>query len=53
MPYYTRVDSNYIQRNNTHAIAAHEAILRNCPIPVYNATLGGALDAYPRVGIHG
>ena len=29
----------------------HEIAFRSCPIPVYNATIGGALEIYPRVKI--
>jgi hypothetical protein len=51
--YYPKVDGSYSERNNRYALAAHEMILRNCPIPVYNATIGGKLEMYPRIGIHG
>lgn len=30
---------------------AHDVAAKSCPIPVYNATLGGDLEAYPRVRI--
>lgn len=29
-------------------LAGHELIKKSCPVPVYNATVGGALDMYPR-----
>lgn len=29
----------------------HEIAARDCPIPVVNATMGGALDVYPRIDI--
>jgi hypothetical protein len=51
-PYYKQVDSGYVQRNNTFALAAHEAIKRNCLIPVVNGTVGGELETYPRINIH-
>lgn len=52
MKYYNRVDDNYVERNESHARAAHELIKKCCPVPVCNATIGGALEAYPRVDIH-
>jgi hypothetical protein len=51
-PYYKQVDGNYRERNNKYTLAAHEMILRNCPIPVYNATIGGDLEIHKRVDIH-
>lgn len=29
----------------------HETAASSCPIPILNATIGGALDAYPRIDI--
>ena len=51
MPYYSRVDSEYIERNQMMALAAHQFIKDNCPIPVYNATIGGFLEVHERVDI--
>ena len=49
--YYPTVDSGYQERSNTNALYAHELIKRCCPVPVYNATLGGELEVYPRVDL--
>lgn len=37
----------------THAslMQAHENAKKSCPIPIYNATIGGDLEIYPRVDI--
>lgn len=51
MPYYKTVDSGYLERNNKCVRMAHELIKRSCPIPVYNATLGGCIENHPRVDI--
>jgi len=51
MRYYDRVDTNYVERNESHARAAHALIKKCCPVPVYNATIGGALDLYPRMDL--
>lgn len=51
--YYPRVDSGYVERNNSFTLAAHEFIKANCPIPVYNATVGGRLEIYPRKVFYG
>lgn len=29
----------------------HEIAAKSCPVPVFNATVGGALEAYPRVDV--
>jgi len=49
--YYKKIDSGYVERNNRFARAAHELIKTSCPIPVYNATVGGSLELYPRIDI--
>jgi hypothetical protein len=49
--YYHSVDSSYADRNNRSALGAHKIIKRSCPIPVYNATVGGLLEVYPRVNL--
>lgn len=30
----------------------HEVAKKSCPVPIYNATVGGSLEIYPRVDIH-
>lgn len=49
MDYYTKVDSQYVERNNRNTLAAHRLIQASCPVPVYNATIGGVLELYPRI----
>lgn len=51
MPYYTKVDGGYVERNNRFALAAHKLIKECCPVPVYNATIGGELEIYPRLDL--
>ena len=34
---------------NMDTLAAHMLAARSCPIPIYNATVGGELEVYPRV----
>jgi hypothetical protein len=34
---------------NSNALAAHMVAARSCPVPIYNATIGGVLEAFPRV----
>ena len=49
MPYYENVDKEYyIDRATFSTIKAHEFIRDYCPIPVYNATIGGTLNIHPR-----
>jgi hypothetical protein len=50
-PYYRKVDSQYTERNNRNALAAHALIKASCPVPVYNATIGGSLEIWPRVDL--
>lgn len=51
MPYYSEVDLNYRARNNECVDEAHKTIARCCPVPVYNATVGGIIENYPRVDL--
>lgn len=46
MPYHSRVDAGYVERNNSCALAAHALIQQACPIPVFDATPSGILN-YP------
>ncbi len=34
---------------NGDALAAHKIAKKHCPVEVYNATIGGHLEVYPRV----
>ena len=47
--YYAVVDGEYEKRNNECVQRAHKIISENCPIPVYDATVDGHLDFYPKV----
>lgn len=49
--YYQTVDSGYEERNNLQLSYAHTIIKRSCPVPVYNATIGGNIEIYPRVDL--
>jgi len=49
MPYYSEVDLNYPTRNNECVKRAHEMISRNAKAKIFNATVGGIIDNYPRV----
>lgn len=37
--------------NDSLAQEAHEIAKASCPVPVYNATIGGQLDTYERIGL--
>lgn len=47
--YYRKVDPDYAIRNNENIQMAHDLIKQKCPIPVYDATVGGFLTQYPKV----
>ena len=47
--YYQTVDQNYVTRNNENIRKAHELIDQYCPIPIYDATVNGHLNFYPKV----
>lgn len=51
MPYHKKIDSSYKERNDRCVRLAHEMIERSCSIPVYNATIGGFIENYPRVDL--
>jgi len=48
---YTIDDSNKVAMDNGNMNALHNMAKRCCPVPIYNATLGGYLETYPRVDI--
>lgn len=52
MPYYKSVDSGYAERNNSCINNAHKIIKESCSAPIYNATIGGSIEVYPRVNIY-
>lgn len=37
--------------DNENMIQVHTVAKRSCPVPIYNATFGGALEVYPRVNM--
>ena len=47
--YYKGWDAEYAKRNNEKVLQAHSIIYYGCPIPVYDATVGGSLDMYQKV----
>jgi hypothetical protein len=47
--YYKSWDSDYTNRNNININMVHEVISRECPIPIYDATVDGNLTCYPKV----
>jgi len=51
IPNYTtdKRDKSYIDNGNM--LHLHEMAKRCCPVPIYNATVGGQLEVYPRVDI--
>lgn len=38
--------------DNENMTQVHKVALRSSPVPIYNATVGGKLEVYPRVDIH-
>lgn len=49
--YYREVDADYKARNETNVAWAHRIIWRSCPIPIYDATINGALTIYKKVDL--
>src|SRR5690349_8594357 len=47
--YYKAIDGEYAKRNNDCVRRAHEVIVANCPVHIYDATVDGSLDTYPKV----
>lgn len=47
--YYKVVDPDYASRNNVNIQAAHKIIKEHCPVPVYDATVGGSLTMYDKI----
>lgn len=48
---YTTDERDKSVMDNGNMLAAHKMAKRCSPIPVYNATIGGSLEVYPRVDI--
>lgn len=40
-----------VERRNRDALWLHQVSKQSCPVPIYNATVGGNLETYPRVDI--
>ncbi len=38
-----------VERRNRDNLYLHQVAQRSCPIPIYNATVGGELEVHPRV----
>ena len=47
--YYKTWDADYTNRNNLNILMAHDIISQHCPIPIYDATVNGYLEMYPKV----
>lgn len=47
--YYNKVDKDYAVRNNENIVMAHDLLKSKCPIPIYDATVGGHLTQYQKV----
>jgi len=52
IPDYTADESNKVEMDNGNMTALHKMAKRSSPVPIYNATVGGFLEVYPRVDIH-
>ena len=50
-PDYSDDPRDKSEMDNRHCLFAHQVSRRDCPIPIYNATIGGALEVHPRVEI--
>lgn len=51
IPEYTVDESNKVEMDNGNMLTLHKMAKRCSPVPVYNATVGGQLEVYPRVDI--
>lgn len=49
---YTKDRRDKSAMDNGNMLALHEMAARCSPIPIYNATVGGHLEVYPRADIH-
>jgi len=52
IPNYTKDQRDKSEMDNRNMTHLHEMAKRCCPVPIYNATVGGSLEVYPRVDIH-
>lgn len=48
---YTVDESDKVKMDNGNMLTLHEMARRSSPVPIYNATIGGQLEVYPRVDI--
>lgn len=51
IPNYTKDERDKSEMDNRNMLHLHEMARRCCPVPIYNATVGGYLEVYPRVDI--
>lgn len=49
--YFLEVDGDYIDRNNTNIIMAHNLIKAKCPVKIFDATVDGHLTQYEKVDL--
>jgi hypothetical protein len=49
IPDYTKDLRDKSDQDNSNMLAIHHMAKRSSPIPIYNATVGGELEVYPRV----
>jgi hypothetical protein len=47
--YYKKVDGEYVKRNNDLIQKAHDLLAAKCPIPIWDATVGGHLTQHRKV----
>jgi hypothetical protein len=45
---YNLTDRKDPVEHEANSLKAHQVAAKCCPIPVYNCTIGGALEVYPR-----
>jgi hypothetical protein len=51
IPFYTKDLRDKSEMDNRNMLHLHEMARRCSPVPIYNATVGGVLEVYPRVNL--
>lgn len=51
IPAYTTDKRDKSEMDNGNMLHLHKMAKRCCPVPIYNATVGGELEVYERVNI--
>ena len=51
IPEYTKDKSDKSVMDNGNMMTLHKMAKRSCPVPIYNATIGGELEVYKRVDL--